>query len=113
MKKVIISLTAILFVLVSMSFMLNDEDSKVNPTSENSCTVQVTYSSGSGMSGVRVVGDVCGGMSCVGSTTAVYTNSDGYATIEWSDGCNLCYIYIDGKSYKGSYSDGGSYSFTK
>ena len=113
MKKVMISLIAIIFATVSMSFMLNDDGSNVTPDSKNSCTVKVTYSSGSGQSGVRVVGSVCGGISCSGNTSAVYTDSDGYATIEWSDGCKLCYIYIDGKSYKGNYEDGGSYSFTK
>lgn len=112
MKKVMISFLAIFIATVSMSFNINDDETP-SPQSKNSCTVKVTYSSGSGASGVRVVGDVCGGISCSGNTSAVYTDSDGYATIEWSEGCKLCYIYIDGKSYKGNYKDGGSYSFTK
>ena len=108
-----ISLVAIIFAIVSMSFLLNDDGNNVTPDSKNSCTVKVTYSSGSGQSGVRVVGSVCGGISCSGNTSAVYTDSDGYATIEWSEGCKLCYIYIDGKSYKGHYKDGEIYTFTK
>jgi len=113
MKKIMISLVAIMFATVSMSFILNDEGSKVTPNSKNSCTVTVTYSSGSPASGVKVGYEVGGGMSCVGGGTAGYTNSNGEITVEWSDGCKCTYIYIDGKSYKGPFSDGGNYSFTK
>ena len=113
MKKVMISLTAILFAVVSMGFMLNDDGSKISPDSKNSCTVKVTYSSGNSMSGVRVVGSVCGGISCSGNTKAVNTDSNGKATIYWSDGCKLCYIYIAGKEHKGTYKNGGTYTFKK
>jgi hypothetical protein len=81
-------------------------------SSKNSCTVYVKYSSGSAAEGIKIVGDVCGGISCVGQTPAVYTDKDGKATIEWSDGCKLCYIYVKGTSHKGEYENGKTYNFT-
>ena len=92
MKKVMISLVAIMFAAVSMGFMLNDEGSNVTPDSKSSCTVKVTYSSGSPASGVKVGYEVGGGISCVGGGTSGYTDSDGEVTVEWSDGCKCTYI---------------------
>ena len=80
---------------------------------KNSITVKVTSSSGSAKKGVRVVGEVCGGISCIGQTDAVYTDSNGYATITFSSGCKLCDIYLDGKSNEGTYRDGEEYGFVR
>ncbi len=104
---------AIMFATVSMSFILNNDGSKVSPESKNSCTVTVTYSSGSPASSVKVGYEVGGGMSCVGGGTAGYTDSNGEVTVEWSDGCKCTYIYVDGRSHKGPFEDGGSYTFSK
>ena len=112
MKKVMISLVTVIFAVVSMSFMLNNDETDA-ALSKNSCTITVTNSSGNGISGVRVVGSVCGGISCIGNTKAVNTNSDGEATIYWSDGCKLCAVYVDGKEHSGTYKDGGSYTIKK
>lgn len=76
--------------------------------SKNSITVTVKSSSGSAQ---KVVADVCGGISCIGQTKAVYTDKYGSATVSFSDGCRLCNIYLDGKSNKGTYKDGESYTF--
>lgn len=113
MKKTMISLFAIVFALVSMSFMLSNNGENTSPNSKNSCIVKVTYSSGSPASSVKVGYEVGGGISCVGGGTAGYTDIDGEVTVEWSSGCKCTYIYIDGKSHKGTFEDGGYYTFTK
>lgn len=116
MKRKISIFVAVIAAVAMMSFTLmgntGNDDAK-EPNGKNSCIVVVKYSSDSPASSVRVVGSVCGGISCSGNTKAVYTDSNGKATIYWSEGCKLCYIYIDGKEYKGSYSHGGSYNFKK
>lgn len=111
MKKYLLFFAAILFLAGNMSFTPNH-----NPTSEpmkNSCTVKVTYSSGSPAKGVKVGYEVGGSIACVGGGTAGYTDSDGEVTVQWSDGCKCTYIYIDGTSHKGPFKDGGYYTFTK
>jgi len=77
--------------------------------SKNSLKVTVNSSSGTAQKGVRVVAEVCGGISCIGQTKAVYTDKNGVVTITFSEGCKVCDIYLDGKSNKGSYKDGGRY----
>lgn len=113
MKKLVSVLVATLVAVVVMSFTFSNGSDKANePNGDNSCTVYVKYSSGSAASGVKVSTDVSGGVSCVGGRK-FYTNSDGKATVQWSEGCKLKYIYIDGKSHKGEYKNGGTYTFTK
>lgn len=41
----------------------------------------------------------------------VRTDSDGVAKLSWSSNDAPSAIYVDGKKYEGSYSDGGSYTF--
>lgn len=112
MKKLMVSLSAILFAVVTMSFMLNNDEGQTAKPLDNSCTIKVTYSGGSPASGVKVSTEVGGGISCVGGRT-FYTDSDGEAKIKWSDGCKCSYIYIDGTSHKGPFEDGRYYTFTK
>jgi len=114
MKKVLMTLTSLfLFAALSMSFVTNSNSDDNQSIRKSYCTIKVKNSSGSAASNVKVVGSVCGGISCVGNTKAFYTDSDGEVTISWSDGCNLCYVYIDGKEYRQKCKDGGSYTFTK
>jgi len=107
-----ISFVAVFIAIVSMSFVLNSDSDEFSPQSDNSCTVIVKYSGGSPASSVKVSTEVGGGISCVGGRT-FYTDSNGEATVYWSEGCKLTYIYIDGTSYKGDYEDGGTYTFYK
>ena len=60
----------------------------------------------------RVVGDVCGGISCSGQTKPSYTDKDGYATISFSEGCKLCAVFINGKEYEGTFKNGNSYTIS-
>lgn len=114
MKRLTISFFALfLFAAVSMSFISNDSINNDELVRQNSCTIKVENSSGSAASSVKVVGSVCGGISCVGNTKAYYTDSNGEVTIYWSEGCNLCYVYIDGKEHKKKCTNGGSYTFRK
>lgn len=114
MKKNLFKITSVFTIVVAI-FVLSTAFSgkeKKETSSMNSCTVYVKYSSGSPASGIKVSGDVCGGVSCVGGTGNVYTDKNGKATIEWSDGCRLCYIYVKGTSHKGDYQNGKTYNFT-
>ena len=103
----------ILSICFSLSFFLfmsfTSSTSNNLSKSKNSLTVTVNSSSGSAKKGVRVVAEVCGGISCIGQTDAVYTDKNGVATITFSEGCKVCNIYLDGNSNKGSYKDGESY----
>ena len=114
MKKNILKIAGVLTLVlaifvISTAFTGKETNSA---SSKNSCTVYVKYSSGSAAEGIKIVGDVCGGVSCVGQTPAVYTDKDGKATIEWSEGCRLCYIYVKGTSHKDDYQNGKTYNFT-
>jgi hypothetical protein len=80
--------------------------------SKNSCTVYVTTNSGNPAYYIKVVGSVCGGISCSGYTKEFRTDKSGKATVEWSSDCNLCAFFIDGKSRKGDFRNGGTYNFT-
>jgi len=114
MKKNVLKITSIFMLVVAIfavSTAFKGKETKAT-SSKNSCSVYVKYSNGSAAEGVKVSGDVCGGVSCVGNTGNVYTDKNGKATIEWSDGCKLCYIYVKGTSHKGEYENGKTYNFT-
>lgn len=115
MKKLVSVLVATLVAVVVMSFTLNSgSDKATEPNGKNSCTVVVKNSSGSTVSGVKVRGAVSETLTCSGYTKTVYTDSNGKATIQWSEGCKLQYIYINGKSHeKKYYKNGSTYNFTK
>lgn len=76
---------------------------------DNTCTLHVKTSYGSDAKSVKVSTDVSGGISCIGGRS-FYTNSDGMVTQEWSSGCYLKSIYVDGTGYKVDYRDGGDYT---
>jgi len=114
MKKNIFKFAGVLILIVAIfaiSTAFTGKETK-STSSKNSCTVYVKYSNGSAAEGIKVSGDVCGGVSCVGGTGNVYTDKNGKATIEWSEGCRLCYIYVKGTSHKGDYQNGKTYNFT-
>ena len=76
-----------------------------------SLNVHITYSSGKGKKGVRVVGETSGFIG--GLTKAVKTDSEGHALISWkSSTSTLSAIYVDGKKHKGKYKSGSSYAFS-
>lgn len=77
----------------------------------NSCKLQVNTSAGSPAKSVKVSTDVSGGISCVGGRT-FYTDSDGRVTLEWSSGCYLKKIFIDGKGHDVNFKDGNSYTIS-
>ncbi len=79
--------------------------------SDNSCIVYITTSYGSAAKSVKVSTDVSGGISCVGGRS-FYTNSDGKVTLEWSSGCYLKKIFVDGRGYEVDYKDGNTYNLT-
>ena len=106
-------LFSIIALLCSFSLQHVDVEQVTSPPIvdvRNSLTIYVESSSGSAKSGVKAVGGVCGGIACAGQTDKVYTDSDGKATIYFSDGCRVCKIYLNGKAYEGDYRDGGSYT---
>ena len=114
MKKPIFKFAGVLTLFVAIfaiSTAFTGKETK-GSGSKNSCIVYVKYSSGSATEGIKIVGEVCGGISCVGQTSAVYTDKYGKATVEWSEGCRLCYIYVKGTSHKGEYENGKTYNFT-
>lgn len=113
MKKNVLKIAGVLtlfVVIFAINTAFTGKESK-SASSKNSCTVYVKYSSGSAAEGIKIVGDVCGGISCIGQTSAVYTDKDGKATVEWSEGCKLCYIFVKGTSHKGDYENGKTYNF--
>ena len=74
--------------------------------------VNVTFPSGAKYSGAKVVGQVCGLTG--GMTSTVYTNSSGYARLEWGGDSytSLCSICVNGNCYDGRYQNGSEASFT-
>lgn len=114
MKKNILKIAGVLTLVLAIfaiSTAFTGKETK-EMSAKNSCTVYVKYSNGSAAEGIKVSGDVCGGISCVGGTGNVYTDKNGKAIIEWSDGCRLCYIYVKGTSHKDDYQNGKTYNFT-
>lgn len=114
MKKKIFKFAGVLTLVVAIfaiSTAFTGKETK-SVSSKNSCTVYVKYSSGSVAEGIKIAGEVCGGISCIGHTRTVYTDKNGKATIEWSEGCKLCKIYVKGTSHKGEYENGKTYNFT-
>ena len=72
-----------------------------------SLNVHVTYSSGKGKKGARVVGENSNGM-----TKTVYTDARGHACVTWTSNTGrLTNVYVDGKRHKGPFQSGGTYSF--
>lgn len=104
------TLLAVIFIAVTA--FTNNNNGNTVPSDKNSCTVIVKYSNGSPAADIKVSGDVCGSISCIGNTGNVYTDNNGKATIEWSDGCKLCYIYVKGTSHKDDYKNGETYNFS-
>lgn len=70
MKKNIFKFAGVLILIVAIfaiSTAFTGKETK-STSSKNSCTVYVKYSNGSAAEGIKVSGDVCGGVSCVGGT---------------------------------------------
>jgi len=114
MKKNVLRIAGVLtlaLVIFAISTAFTSKDNAA-PSDKNSCTVIVKYSDGSPAADIKVSGDVCGGISCIGNTGNVYTDKNGKVTVEWSDGCKLCYIYVKGTSHKDEYQNGKTYNFT-
>jgi hypothetical protein len=78
---------------------------------DNTCTVTVKNRYGGKAASIKVSTDVSGGISCSGGRS-FYTDSDGEVTLKWVSGCKLNKIYVDGRGYEVSYSDGGNYTVT-
>jgi len=114
MKKKVLRIAGLLTLVLAIFAISTAFTNKNNaaPSAKNSCTVIVKYSDGSLATDIKVSGDVCGGVSCIGNTGNVYTNKNGEVTVEWSEGCNLCYIYVKGTSHKDDYKNGKTYNFT-
>lgn len=109
MKRKSLFVLLVLFALPLFSNVFGHN--QATPEGDNSCTVIVKYSNGSPAEGIKISTDVCGGVSCVGGKN-FYTDEDGQVTVTWSEGCNLCYIYVKGTAHKGNYEDGETYTFT-
>jgi hypothetical protein len=72
--------------------------------------VIVTYGSGRGQKGVRVVGEVGGFLG--GMTSPVQTDSDGRAVVSWrSDVGTLAALYVGGRKHVGPFRSGQTYAF--
>lgn len=96
------------------SFTASDFEGNTNSSinsADNSCIVYVKTSYGSAAKSVKVSTDVSGGISCIGGRS-FYTDSDGKVILEWSSGCSLKKIYVDGRGNEVDYRDGGKYEIT-
>jgi|GEM_PF-4675484 len=72
--------------------------------------VKVMTRGGSPASGIKVSTGTCSAGGTFLPDTR--TNSNGVAAIDTQSHDKVCYLYINGTEYKGSYSAGNSYSFT-
>lgn len=73
-------------------------------------TVIVTYASGRGRRGVRVVGSTAGLLG--GMTGEVRTDGDGRAVVTWASNTGtLDALYLDGRKQRGPFRSGRSYVF--
>lgn len=100
--------------LIFPSFTTSDFEGNTNSSlnsAANTCILYVKTSYGSAARSVKVSTDVSGGISCIGGKS-FYTDSDGKAILEWSAGCSLKKIYVDGRGYEVDYRDGGRYEIT-
>ena len=105
MKKVF------LFVLLAVSCFL--ATSAFTPkTVGGTLHIYVKDSYGNPADYVRVNYDVCASLSCAGGGSDVRTDKKGYAEIRWTTSCDICTIYVNGKSHKGKYTAGNSYTFS-
>ena len=87
---------------------LGDDKTPMEVLADNTCTLYVTTSYGSEARSVKVSTDVSGGISCIGSRS-FRTDSNGKVTLEWSSGCSLKTIFVDGREYDVNYKNGGTY----
>jgi hypothetical protein len=96
----------------SMHGVRADADSlAMSVAADYSCTLTVENSYGSPAKSVKVSTDVSGGMSCIGGRS-FYTDSSGEVTLEWSAGCKLLKVYVDGRGYDVDFKDGKRYTLT-
>lgn len=77
----------------------------------NRCRLTVFHSTGSPARSIKVTTDVSGGISCIGGRS-FYTDSNGDVILEWSSGCYLRKIYVDGRGENVDYTNGGNYFHT-
>ena len=110
-KLKMFGLFAMILAFFSSTIAFSNENSTAITGSDNTCTVTVKYKNGSLAKSVKVSTEVSGGISCVGGRK-FYTNSDGKATLEWSKGCYLKTVYVNGTGYKVDYKDGNNYTLT-
>lgn len=103
-----ITLVALVFLVIS-AFTNSKTTTAISET--QSFTVIVNYKSGSPAESIKINYDVCSTISCAGGGENQYTDKNGKATIEWTSGCAICWVYIDGTAHKGEYKDGGTYTF--
>ncbi|MEZ4907283.1 MAG: hypothetical protein R2771_06520 [Saprospiraceae bacterium] len=96
------------FIVLSGNIYSSENANPKNLTDKNSCTI-IVLKNGNPVKSARVVGDVCGDISCSGQTSAEYTDQNGYATIKFSKGCKLCSVFVNGKEYSGKYLNGETY----
>ncbi len=76
----------------------------------SSITVEVRTKSGSPSQYSRVNAQACGIGG--GQFREASTDSSGRATLDIGSNSKVCTVYIDGKANEGSFTSGGSYSFT-
>lgn len=77
----------------------------------NKCSVNVKRQHGAPVRSVKVSTEVSGGISCIGGRS-FYTDGSGRVFLEWSSGCYLKKVYVDGRGYSVDFKDGGSYTIT-
>jgi len=80
------------------------------PALANSITVEVRTKSGGPSQYSRVNAQACGFGG--GQFRKTSTDSSGRVVLNINDNSNVCTIYVDGKDHDGSFSAGGTYSFT-
>lgn len=81
--------------------------------SDKECTVYVKWysTSGSPAKSKKIVGYTTDHALSTEGTNIAYTNSDGKVTLKWSSYKDLYIIYVDGTGHKGTYRNGGTYTF--
>ncbi len=81
--------------------------------SEKSCTVYVKWYSRTGKpaKNIKVVGYTDKHNLSTEGTQIAYTDSNGKVTLRWDSYRDLYILYIDGTGHKGTYTDGGTYTF--
>ena len=109
MKK-IITLGIVILSIITTSFTTENTETR---SDEKTCTVYVKWYSTSGKpaKGIKVVGYTDKHALSTEGTQTAYTDSNGKVKLKWNSYRDLYILYVDGTGHKGTYKDGGSYTF--